>query len=56
MQNQSLEKNFLLYNVANANKNPKNVSENRLLSTSNSIDKDKTDITIKGWRLFNLIK
>jgi len=48
MQNQSLEDNFSLYNIANANKNPKNVSKNRLLFTSNSIDKDKTDITIKG--------
>jgi len=48
MQNQSLEEDFLLYNVANANKNLKNVSENWFLFISNSIDKDKIDMTIKG--------
>jgi len=56
MQNQLLEEDFLLHNVANANKNPKNVSENWFLFIGNSIDKDKIDIIIKGWRLFGLIK
>ena len=53
MQNQLPEEDFLLYNIANANKN---VSKNRLLSTSNSIDEDKTNITIKGQRPFGLTK
>ena len=56
MQNQLLEEDFLLYNIANANKNPKNVSKNRFLFIGNSINKDKMDITIKGWRLFGLTK
>ena len=49
MQNQLLEEVILSYNVANANENPKNVSENQFLSAGNSIDKDKMDIIIKSW-------